>query len=155
MKASILILFLALVVSAGCKQSDKEQFRQTADTLGQGIKNGIDTLAVKTKAGIDTLQTRMAHADDVNVTIKDDALEVGSMHPGHADLQVKNAGTMPHNLTIVGNGLQQSFAAPLAPNETRTLPIDVSKGSYRFTADAPGGSYAAGKSAPTIAVTVK
>jgi hypothetical protein len=150
-RASILLILCGLLVfSTGCKQSDKEQFRQTADTLGQGIKNGIDTLASKAKAGIDTLRSRSAHADDVNVTIKDDVLEVAAVHPGHADLQVKNAGTMPHNLTIVGNGLQQSFAAPIAPGETRTLPIDVQQGTYQFTADAP-----AGKTAPKLTVTVK
>jgi hypothetical protein len=150
MKASVFILFAALLVSTGCKQQDKEQFRQTADTLGQGIKNGIDTLAAKTKAGIDSLRVRAAHADDVNVTIKDDVLEVAAMHPGHADLQVKNAGSMPHNLTIVGNGLQQSFAGAISPGETRTLPIDVKEGTYQFSADAP-----AGKTAPKLTVTVK
>jgi hypothetical protein len=152
MKKTALPLLLAflLLISSGCKQSDKDSFRQTADTLGQGIKNGMDTIAAKAKAGFDSLRSRSAHADDVHVTIKDDVLEVGSMHPGHADLQVKNAGSLPHNLTVVGNGLQQSFAGPIPPGDSRTLPIDVKEGQYQFVADAP-----AGKTAPRITVTVK
>ena len=147
---ALLILNSLLSFSTGCKQSDKEQIRQTADTLGAGIKRGMDTLVAKTKAGIDSLRTRQAHADDVNVTIKDDLLEVGAMHPGHAELQVKNAGSTPHNLTIVGNGLQQSFAGPIPPGDTRTLPIDVKEGQYQFVSDAP-----AGKTPARITVTVK
>jgi hypothetical protein len=148
--ALLLILLGGLSLTTGCKQSDKDNFRQTADTLGQGIKNGMDTLAHKAKAGYDSLRTRSAHSADVNVTIKDDLLEVGAIRPGHAELQVRNAGSMPHNLTVVGNGLQQSFAGPIPPGETRTLPIEVSAGTYELSTDA-----SAGKTGPHITVTVK
>jgi plastocyanin len=58
-------------------------------------------------------------------------LDRSHVNAGTVTFSVKNAGTMPHNFAIQGNGVDHR-TAPLMPGETTSLTVDLQPGIYTY-----------------------
>jgi plastocyanin len=57
------------------------------------------------------------------------ALDVPQVSPGTITFSIKNAGAIPHNFAIQGNGVDQKTTL-LKPGETASLTVDLQPGTY-------------------------
>jgi plastocyanin len=63
-------------------------------------------------------------------------LDASQGHAGPVTFLVKNAGAMPHDFAIQGNGVDQKTAM-LKPGQTASLTVDLKPGTYTYKCTVP------------------
>lgn len=72
-----------------------------------------------------------ADATKVDVKVGDKGVQMPkSLQAGKTAFVVTNTGKQPHNFEIEGQALDKSFWFALAPNQTKTMQVDLKAGTY-------------------------
>jgi hypothetical protein len=117
---------------------DKTLGEKTSDTLkkaGEKTKEAGRAVGEATKKTVDTIKdavTPDADAKRVDVTLGDRRVEMPKqVAPGKTAFVVKNGGSMKQNFEIRGQGVEKKFMMDLAPNDSKTLHLDLKPGTYK------------------------
>ena len=77
-----------------------------------------------------------ADARKVQVKVNDKNIQMpNSLPAGKTAFVVTNAGKDRHDFEITGQGLEKSFWFNLAPNQTKTMQVELKPGSYQAACD--------------------
>lgn len=77
-----------------------------------------------------------ADAAKVQVKVSDSGVQMPkNLSPGKTAFIVTNTGKQQHDFEVSGEGLEKSFWFDLAPNETKTMQVDLRPGSYQAACD--------------------
>lgn len=88
----------------------------------------------------------------VEVTLSDSKIEMpATLQAGAQNISVSNEGQTALNFSIEGENLDNEFATPLQPGETRSMLVDLKPGTYTVTT----GSGDPSQSANTLQITVQ
>jgi uncharacterized cupredoxin-like copper-binding protein len=115
-------LVVALIGVAGCGGDDD----------GGGGTTAATTTTGETTTGASTTQA----AEGIDVSLTD--FEIDPPNPriakaGQVEFRVKNDGASPHNLEVEGPNGEKELPSNLAPGQTGTLKVDLSKpGKYEW-----------------------
>jgi plastocyanin len=144
MKTFVTIL-LAAAVSAGVVRAE-DQEKKEDETLAEKASQTLDTTREKTKeasrAVVDTTKraadavvdalTPDADARKVDVKLSDDAIAMPTeLESGKTAFVVRNAGKEKHNFEVEGGGIDKKFFAPVEPDETKVLHVELKSGTYK------------------------
>jgi Cupredoxin-like domain len=113
----------------------KAKTKQVTKTVAKKTKEAAKTVANKTKETVKAIEHKIdtpdADARKVNVTINDGGVQMPSSLPaGKTAFIVKNSGKQKHNFEIEGPNLDKSFWFAIAPNQTKTMQVNLTRGSY-------------------------
>jgi uncharacterized cupredoxin-like copper-binding protein len=73
-----------------------------------------------------------ADARKVEVTLTEHKIDMPrQLVPGKTAFVVRNTGKQEHNFEITGEGIEQKFYAPVDPNASKTLHVELKPGSYK------------------------
>jgi iron uptake system EfeUOB component EfeO/EfeM len=113
----------------------KTKTKQITKTVAKKTKETAKTVAKKTKETVKAIEHKIdtpdADARKVNVTINDGGVQMPvSLRPGKTAFVVTNSGKQRHNFEIEGEHLDKSFWFGLAPRETKTMQVNLKRGSY-------------------------
>ncbi len=89
------------------------------------------------------MSRRFGNGDSLQVRVMLDDYEIQMpevLPSGPVELQVRNAGQVPHNIRILGQGIDESLDENLAPGESDRLRLELPTGSYEVTC--PVGDHA-------------
>jgi hypothetical protein len=109
--------------------------KQAAKTVARETKETARTVKNKTKETVNAIEHKIdtpdADARKVPVTINDGGVQMpASLPAGKTAFVVKNNGKQKHNFEIEGPNLDKSFWFAIAPNQTKTMQVDLKRGSY-------------------------
>jgi uncharacterized cupredoxin-like copper-binding protein len=65
-------------------------------------------------------------------------LDKNAFTPGVYTFEAQNQGTMPHDLTIAGPGVQQQKTESIQPGQSADLTVTLEKGDYELWCSIPG-----------------
>jgi plastocyanin len=84
--------------------------------------------------------TTAASAKKIAVTEKEFKIELPStsLAPGTYELDLKNAGKVPHDLTVAGPGVDKAHTPTIGGGATATLKVTLQAGEYDFYCSVPG-----------------
>lgn len=136
---------VAAALSAGVAQGDenkpsdqKSLGEKTAETLQHTGK----TISDDTKKVGSTIKNAVMPEKDmrkVDVTLTERHIEMSrELAPGKTAFVVRNDGKERQNFKIEGAGLEKEFMIAVAPNETKTMNVDLKPGEYRAFVPMPG-----------------
>ncbi len=113
------------------KKKTKEVTKAVVDTTKETSK----TVAKKTKETVKAIEHKIdapdADARKVNVTINDGGVQMPrSLPAGKTAFIVKNSGKQKHNFEIEGEHLDKSFWFAIDPKESKTMQVDLKRGTY-------------------------
>src|SRR5688572_26122301 len=113
------------------KKKTKEVTKAVVDTTKETSK----TVAKKTKETVKAIEHKIdspdADARKVNVTINDGGVQMPrSLPAGKTAFIVKNSGKQKHNFEIEGEHLDKSFWFAIAPKDSKTMQVDLKRGTY-------------------------
>ena len=113
------------------KKKTKEVTKAVVDTTKETSK----TVAKKTKETVKAIEHKIdapdADARKVNVTINDGGVQMPrSLPAGKTAFIVKNSGKQKHNFEIEGEHLDKSFWFSIAPKDSKTMQVDLKRGTY-------------------------
>ena len=119
----------ALVFFAGMLVAVEFFGREPAEA---GAKGGTTTAATTTGTS--------AAAKKIGVTEKEFKIELAStaVAPGAYELDLKNTGKIPHNLTVDGPGVAKAHTPTIAGGATATLKVTLKSGEYELYCSVPG-----------------
>lgn len=129
MKTTLLVS-LAMATAICCAQaqdtkpgkSQEEKAASTFERTGEKVKKDAVLGAKPDK-----------DAREVPVKLAEGRIDMPkSLAPGKTDFVVTNKGKQKHNFEITGKGVDETFMLDLAPNETKTLHVDLKPGSYQI-----------------------
>jgi uncharacterized cupredoxin-like copper-binding protein len=115
------VLVVALMGVAGCGGDDD----------GGGGTTAATTTTGETTTGASTTQA----AESVDVSLTDFKIDPPNprIKAGQVEFRVKNEGATPHNLEVEGPNGEKELPSNLAPGQTGTLKVDLSKpGKYEW-----------------------
>jgi seryl-tRNA synthetase len=123
----------------------KKKTKEVSKAVVKTTKETTKAVAKKTKETVKAIEHKIdtpdADARKVNVTISDGGIQMPSSLPaGKTAFIVKNSGKQKHNFEIEGPSLDKSFWFAIAPNQTKTMQVDLTRGSYE--ADCSVGDHA-------------
>lgn len=130
---------LACVLSCAVAQAEEktvsEKSAEVWDKTKTKTKEISKTVAKKTKETVKAIEHKIdapdADARKVNVTITDAGVQMpATLRPGKTAFIVKNSGKQKHNFEIQGEHLDKSFWFAIAPNESKTMQVNLKSGSY-------------------------
>jgi uncharacterized cupredoxin-like copper-binding protein len=76
--------------------------------------------------------TPAASANVVEARLSEYKIDMpNSLHAGAITFRVTNAGTIEHNFVVDGQGIKKSFDTNLQPNQTNTLQVNLTPGTYQ------------------------
>jgi hypothetical protein len=113
----------------------KAKTKEVSKTVAKKTKEAAKTVAHKTKETVNAIEHKIdtpdADARKVPVTITDGGVQMpGTLRPGKTAFIVKNTGTQKHNFEIEGPNLDKSFWFAVAPKSSKTMQVDLKRGSY-------------------------
>src|SRR5688500_235745 len=113
------------------KKKTKEVTKAVVDTTKETSK----TVAKKTKETVKAIEHKIDSPDPdarkVNVTINDGGVQMPrSLPAGKTAFIVKNTGKQKHNFEIEGEHLDKSFWFSIAPKDSKTMQVDLKRGTY-------------------------
>jgi hypothetical protein len=113
----------------------KTKTKQITKTVAKKTKETAKTVANKTKETVNAIEHKIdtpdADARKVNVTINDAGVQMpASLRPGKTAFIVTNSGKQKHNFEIEGEHLDKSFWFAIAPKDSKTMQVDLKRGSY-------------------------
>jgi uncharacterized cupredoxin-like copper-binding protein len=101
-------------------QKTKEAGRAVADTTRKAADSAVDAV------------TPDSDARKVEVSLREHKISLPeSIGAGKTAFVVTNKGVGKHNFEIEGQGLEKKFMLNLAPNDTKTLHVDLKPGTYK------------------------
>jgi hypothetical protein len=139
----------ALLIAAFCsasaladdqKPADQKTLGQkTADTLEKAKDKTVEAghvIATDTKKAVDTVKDAVTPDTDarkVDVTLTEHHIEMPREIPaGKTAFVVRNDGKERQNFKIEGQGLEKEFIIAVAPNDTKTLNVELKRGEYKI-----------------------
>lgn len=136
---------LAAALSAGIAQGDdqkpsdqKSLGEKTSETLQKTGKVIVDDTK-KVGTTIKDAVIPESDARKVDVTLSGRHIEMSREIPaGRTAFVVRNDGKERQNFKIEGNGLDKEFMIAVAPNDTKTLSVDLKAGEYKVFVPMPG-----------------
>jgi uncharacterized cupredoxin-like copper-binding protein len=111
--AGMVLLTGSLMVLAGCGSSSNSGTATTPAPGASSTATGVTTVAVSEK--------------EFSIT-----LPQTTFTPGTYTFQVTNQGTVPHNLTIQGPGVNNQASPTLQPGQSGSVTVTLQTGSYEF-----------------------
>ena len=91
-----------------------------------------------------------ADATKVQVRVTDRGVQMPkNLKSGKTAFVVTNTGSEKHDFEITGEGLEKSFWFDLAPNETKTMQVELKPGSYKAACEEHRGKE------PSVQLAVK
>lgn len=125
-----------------------EQTKETAKEVGSAV-------ADKTRETVARIEDAIEKPDDdarkVNVQVTDSGVQMPkTLSPGKTALVVKNTGKQKHNFEIKGGNLEKSFWFNLEPEQTKTMQVELSAGSYEAVCSIDGHVATEGKTQITV-----
>lgn len=121
---------LLLGLGAGCDSdddADNGNGNGTQDVVGTQDTGGGGTQ--DTGGGVQDTGGAQPNQVDVSL-IEFDIIMDEELPAGPTTFVVTNDGTMPHNFTIEGNGIFETFDQNLEPGETMEMTVDLVTGTY-------------------------
>jgi uncharacterized cupredoxin-like copper-binding protein len=139
MKTPILLTTIVFAASLAMAE-EKTLGEKTADTLGKAKEKtkeagrAVVDGTKKAAAAVADAVTPDKDAHRVDVKLADHRIELPKkVAPGKTAFVVTNAGTTKHNFEVEGQGLEKKFMLDLAPNETKTLHVELKPGTYKLS----------------------
>ncbi|MDR3402350.1 MAG: hypothetical protein P4L99_07610 [Chthoniobacter sp.] len=137
---------LAAALSAGvARADDKTLGEKTSDALEKAKDKTIEAgrvVAEDTKKAATTVKDAVLPDSDarkVDVTLTERRIEMDrELPPGKTAFVVRNNGKERQNFKIEGNGLDKEFMIAVAPNDTKTLHVDLKRGDYKVFVPSTG-----------------
>jgi uncharacterized cupredoxin-like copper-binding protein len=123
MKRTLLSLFalVTMIAAVGCEPS-----RETRENI---VHTPETTTATST--GTTTTAAETASAP-VQVTLSEYSIGMPATLPaGITRFEIRNAGQLPHNFEIEGEGIERELEQDLAPGESGVLEVELQPGTYR------------------------
>ena len=114
----------------------KQKTKEVSKTVAKETTEAAKTVAKKTKETVNAIEHKIdtpdADARKVNVTINDGGVQMPrSLPAGKTAFIVKNSGKQKHNFEIEGEHLDKSFWFGIAPKDSKTMQVDLKRGSYQ------------------------
>jgi uncharacterized cupredoxin-like copper-binding protein len=142
------LLYTALAATALCagsvwaddqKPSDQKSLGQkTTETLEKAKDKTVEAgriVAEDTKKAAGVVKdavTPDADARKVDVTLTEHNIDMPrQIAPGKTAFVVRNNGKERQNFKIEGQGLEKEFIIAVAPNDTKTLSVELKPGDYK------------------------
>ena len=125
MRRTLLSLFalVTMVAAAGCEPS-----RETRENI---VHTPETTTATGTATTATTTTGNTASAP-VLVTLSEYSIEMPATLPaGLTKFEIRNAGQLPHNFEIEGQGIEKELDEDLAPGASGVLEVDLQPGTNR------------------------
>jgi uncharacterized cupredoxin-like copper-binding protein len=123
MKRTLLSIFavMTMIAAVGCEPS-----RETRENI-------VHTPETATATGTSATTAAGAPATaPVRVTLNEYSIEMPATLPaGRTRFEIRNAGQLPHNFEIEGEGIEKELEQDLAAGESGTLEVDLRPGTYR------------------------
>ena len=143
---------VAAALSAGVAQGDdkkasdnKSLGEKTSETLGKAKDKTVEAgrvIAEDTKKAATTVKDAVMPDSDarkVDVTLTERRIEMDREIPrGKTAFVVRNNGKERQNFKIEGQGLDKEFMIAVAPNDTKTMHVDLKPGDYKVFVPMPG-----------------
>ena len=125
--AILLAAAISLVVIRAAEQGKNE-------TLGQRTTEAARDVVDLTKNAADTVAdapTPEAGVRKVEVKLTEHAISMPTkLESGKTAFIVHNAGNKARNFNVEGEGIDKKFFAPVDPNQTKVLDVDLKPGTY-------------------------
>lgn len=147
MKTKLYTALLAAALSTGVAMgadSDKSLGEKTSETLGKVKDKTVEAgkvIAEDTKKAATSVKDAVLPDKDalkVNVTLSERHIQMEREIPaGKTAFVVRNDGKERQNFKIEGNGLEKEFMIAVAPNDTKTLSVDLKRGDYKVFVPMP------------------
>jgi len=114
-----------------------EKTKEAGRAVVEGTKEAGRAVADESKKAAEVVKdavTPDADARRVDVALTDKKIEL-PMHiaAGKTAFVVRNNGSMRQNFQISGEGLEKRFLMDVAPNDSKTLNVDLKPGSYKVS----------------------
>ncbi len=108
--------------------------------LGMLVAVEIFGAESESKAGGEAKKPAGPAAKTVAVTETEFKVQLAqtSLAPGSYSFELKNAGKIPHNLTIVGPGVAKAATPTIGAGKTATVDAKLTKGTYDLYCSVPG-----------------
>jgi iron uptake system EfeUOB component EfeO/EfeM len=141
---TLVSIFLATAVSfvvARAEETVPEKAVKTAKEVGSDVAETTENVAKSVAKGtkraanavVDAV-TPDADARKVNVRLSEHDIDMPkTLKPGKTAFVVKNSGKEKHNFEVEGQGVDQKFLIPLAPDETKVLHVNLKQGTYEVS----------------------
>jgi len=135
---------LSTGVAMGADSSDKSLGEKTSETLGHmkdktveaGKVLGDDTKKAASSVKNAVMPDKDAHKVDVTLTERHIQMD-REIPAGKTAFVVRYDGKERQNFKIEGNGLDKEFMIAVAPNDTKTMNIDLKRGDYKVFVPMP------------------
>lgn len=148
MKTKLYTALLAAALSTGVAlgaDKDKSLGEKTSETLGKVKDKTVEAgkvIADDTKKAATSVKDAVMPDKDarkVDVTLTERHIQMDREIPaGKTAFVVRNNGKERQNFKIEGNGLEKEFMIAVAPNDTKTLNVDLKEGDYKVFVPMPG-----------------
>ena len=112
-----------------------EKTKEAGKAVVEGTKEAGKAVGEATKKTVDTVKdavTPDADAKRVDVTLAERRVELPKeVAAGKTAFVVRNNGSMKQNFEIRGEGIEKKFMMDVAPNDSKTLHVDLKPGTYK------------------------
>jgi hypothetical protein len=113
----------------------KKKTKEVSKAVVKTTKETSKAVAKKTKETVKAIEHKIDAPDPdarkVNVTITDGGVQMpASLRPGKTAFIVTNNGKQKHNFEIEGEHLDKSFWFAIAPKDSKTMQVDLKRGTY-------------------------
>jgi len=113
----------------------KKKTKEVSKAVVKTTKETSKAVAKKTKETVKAIEHKIdtpdADARKVPVTISDAGVQMpASLRPGKTAFIVTNSGEQKHNFEIEGEHLDKSFWFAIAPKDSKTMQVDLKRGTY-------------------------
>ena len=113
----------------------KKKTKEVSKAVVKTTKETTKAVAKKTKETVKAIEHKIDTPDPdarkVNVTITDAGVQMpASLRPGKTAFIVTNSGKQKHNFEIEGENLDKSFWFAIAPKDSKTMQVDLKRGTY-------------------------
>jgi len=123
-------------------KTDKSTDKSLGEKTTESIQKAGKTIADDTKKAATTVKNAVTGESDarkVDVTLNERRVEMTREIPaGKTAFVVRNNGKERQNFKIEGQGLEKEFMIAVAPNDTKTLNVDLKAGDYKAFIPMPG-----------------
>lgn len=148
MKTQLYTALIAATLSSGvvlAADNDKSLGQKTSESLGKVKDKTVEVgkvIAEDTKKAATSVKDAVMPDKDarkVDVTLSEKHIQMDREIPaGKTAFVVRNNGKERQNFKIEGNGLDKEFMIAVAPNDTKTMNVDLKHGDYKVFVPMPG-----------------
>jgi uncharacterized cupredoxin-like copper-binding protein len=136
--AMMLAAAVSLVVVRAAEQEKNETLGQKTseawDTTKEKTREAARDVADLTKKAADTVTDALTPEGDarkVEVKLSEHAISMPTkLESGKTAFIVHNAGREARNFNVEGEGIDKKFFAPVDPDQTKVLHVDLKPGAY-------------------------